>query len=79
MKNQRVEYSVTKLIVLSLLTFTFAFTSCTSLPQKPKTIPKDDYTYLKEYLNYYIPTQMKAASIIGLGVNVVSDKEVLFS
>ncbi|MBP9886530.1 MAG: beta-lactamase family protein [Leptospiraceae bacterium] len=79
MKNQRVEYSVTKLIVLSLLTFTFAFTSCTSLPQKPKTIPKDDYTYLKEYLNYYIPTQMKEASIIGLGVNVVSDKEVLFS
>jgi len=79
MKNQSVEYSVTKLIVLSFVAFAFAFTSCSSLPQKPKTIPKDDYTYLNEYLNYYIPTQMKEASIIGLGANIVSDKEVLFS
>ena len=72
-KNILKQFSLT-LIILSLLLAT-----CNSLPEKPKTIPKDDYTYLNQYLNSFIPAQMKDADIIGLGVNVISDKEVLFS
>ena len=53
--------------------------NCNSIPEKPKSIPVNDYSYLNEYLNNYIPEQMKEASIIGLSVGVVSDKEVLFA
>ncbi|HRG47243.1 MAG TPA: serine hydrolase domain-containing protein, partial [Leptospiraceae bacterium] len=68
-----------RFFLINAFVLSFLISNCTSLPQKPKTIPKDDYTYLNQYMDYYIPAQMKNASIVGLGVNLVSDKEVLFS
>ena len=77
-------YKIFKNKYKDLMSFTiltlnlFAF-NCNSLPEKPETIPKNDYSYLNQYLNNYIPEKMKEASVVGLGVSVVSDKEVLFA
>ena len=72
-KNTLKRFSLT-LIILSLFLDT-----CNSLPEKPKKIPQDDYSYLNQYLNTYIPKQMDEDSIIGFSIGVVSDKEILYS
>lgn len=62
-------------IILIILLLSY----CKTLPEKPRPIPLNDYTYLKEYLDSYIPKKMNDNSIIGLSVSVISDKETLFS
>lgn len=52
---------------------------CNSLPQKPEVIPRNDYTYLNNYLNNIIPSEMNRASVVGLAIGIVSDKEILFN
>ncbi len=52
---------------------------CNSLPQKPEVIPRNDYTYLNDYLDNYIPSEMNRASVVGLAIGLVSDKEILFN
>lgn len=74
--NYKIYQNSFSIAILLLNLFVF---NCNSLPQKPETIPRNDYTYLNEYLNNYIPTKMNEASVVGLGVSVVSDKEVLFA
>jgi CubicO group peptidase (beta-lactamase class C family) len=73
-KNKNADLLLIAVLLLNLFVF-----NCNSLPQKPETIPKNDYTYLNEYLNNYIPTKMKEASVVGLGVSVVTDKDILFA
>lgn len=76
-KNFKAKYQESiSLVILVLNLFIF---NCNSIPEKPDTIPKNDYSYLNQYLNTYIPEKMKEASVVGLGVSVVSDKEVLFA
>ncbi len=72
-------YYFVNLFLVGVFLLSLSFSNCNSLPQKPETIPRNDYSYLKEYLNSYVPSKMKDASVVGLSVSIVSDKEVLFA
>ncbi|HHS92006.1 MAG TPA: class A beta-lactamase-related serine hydrolase [Campylobacterales bacterium] len=53
---------------------------CTSIPEpkKPKLIQKGDYSYLKEYMRWFIEQEMKEKKIVGLSVALVDDKEIVW-
>jgi len=65
------------LIVLISLVF---FTSCSifTQPQKPKQIKKGDYTYFKNYMNWFIKEKMEEQNIVGLSVALVDDKKIVW-
>ncbi|HMW06226.1 MAG TPA: serine hydrolase domain-containing protein [Leptospiraceae bacterium] len=79
MKNRILNSSIHISINSVLLILNLFLFNCNSLPDKPESIPKDDYSFFREYLNRYIPKKMKEASIVGLSVSAVTDKEVLFA
>ena len=65
------------ILILILLIF---FTSCNTLtqPKEPNQIKKGDYTYFKEYMNWFIKEQMEEQNIVGLSVALVDDKTIIW-
>ena len=65
------------IIVLISLIF---FTSCSisTQPQKPKQIKKGDYTYFKNYMNWFINEKMEEQNIVGLSVALVDDQKIIW-
>ena len=64
--------------ILILVSLIF-FTSCSiSPPPKPMQIKKGDYTYFKEYMNWFIKEKMKDEDIIGLSVALVDDQTIVW-
>ncbi len=47
-------------------------------PKKSELITKGDYTYLKEYMRWYIKEQMEENSIVGLSVALVDDQNIVW-
>lgn len=79
MNDRKLKLNLQNFIYSLVLILNIFLFNCNSLPQKPDTIPKNDYSYLNEYLNNYIPTKMDEASVVGLAVSVVTDKEILYA
>ena len=79
MNDRKLKLNLQNFIYSLVLILNIFLFNCNSLPQKPDTIPKNDYSYLNEYLNNYIPTKMDEASVVGLAVSVVTDKEIFYA
>ena len=52
--------------------------NCNTLPKKPETIPKNNYNYLNQYLESYIPLKMNEQSVVGLSLGIVTDKDEIY-
>ena len=63
-------------LIASLSIFTACSTS--KAPQPPQAIKKGDYTYVKEYMNWYIKEQMEEHDIVGLSVALVDDQKIVW-
>ena len=64
MNDRKLKLNLQNFIYSLVLILNIFLFNCNSLPQKPDTIPKNDYSYLNEYLNNYIPTKMDEASVV---------------
>jgi len=55
------------------------FIGCsTKAPVVPKDIQKSDYTYLKEYMDWFIEKEMKDKDIVGLSIALVDDQKIVW-
>ena len=63
-------------LIASLTMFTACSTS--KAPQPPQAIEKGDYTYVKEYMRWYIKEQMEEHDIVGLSVALVDDQKIVW-
>jgi len=62
-------------IVLVLL---LIISGCVATPKKPINLKKDDYSYLKEYLNYSIKKDMKKYDIKALSIAIVDGNKTIW-
>ncbi len=55
-------------------------TGCTAAkaPKLPTHIEKGDYTYLKEYMRWYIQKEMEDRDIVGLSIALVDDQKIVW-
>ncbi len=69
-----------RISIMPLIASLSIFTACTTskAPQPPQAIEKGDYTYLKEYMNWYIKEQMEEHDIVGLSVALVDDQKIVW-
>jgi len=58
--------------------FALIFFSCVTMPRKPARLEPGDYSYLKEYLSWYIPRQMEKHDIVGLSIALVDGNATLW-
>lgn len=64
---------------LSLLTLLLVVTACATMPPKaPEHQTKGDYSYLKEYMTWFIQKEMKDNDIVGLSIALVDDQEIVW-
>ena len=63
-----------------LLGLPLLLTACSSAPPaKPATLPRNDYSYLKTYLNWLIKDEMSRQAIEGLSIAVVDDQQIVWA
>ncbi|VAW52842.1 hypothetical protein MNBD_GAMMA06-1131 [hydrothermal vent metagenome] len=66
-----------KVAVVAIL-ITLTVTGCTSAPQRPATINKGDYGYLKEYLSWSISKKMDQYNIKGLSIAIIDGQKIVW-
>lgn len=71
------KYKILKTIPF-IATLIALFGCSTKAPIPPKSIQKSDYTYLKEYLRWYIQKEMDEKDIVGLSVALVDDQKIVW-
>ena len=55
-------------------------TACThSPPIKPDALPRNDYSYLKNYLTWMIEGKMEEQNIEGLSIAIIDDQKIVWS
>ena len=47
-------------------------------PKPPLSVTQGDYTYVKEYMRWYIKEQMEDKDIVGLSIALVDDQEIVW-
>lgn len=57
----------------------FLLTSCALKPERPEILPRNDYSYTKEYIAYLIKKEMKKQKVTGLSIALVDDQQVIWS
>ncbi len=65
--------------VTSWLLATVLLVACAAPPPRPKLIPPGDYAYLRDYLSWRIPRDMRAHKVAGLSIALVDDQRVIWS
>ena len=63
------------LVVASL----WIFTGCSYAPQRPATLAPGDYRYVEEYLDWYIPQQMKKHQVLGMSIALVDGEKIIWA
>lgn len=66
--------------IISVITALIILVGCsiTKPPQAPKYIQKGDYSYLKDYMRWYIKKEMTDNEIIGLSIALVDDQKIVW-
>jgi CubicO group peptidase (beta-lactamase class C family) len=52
---------------------------CSTIPSRPETLVRGDYSYAKEYVTWLIHKEMKKHEVTGLSIAVVDDQKVVWS
>jgi CubicO group peptidase (beta-lactamase class C family) len=66
-----------KILIHILLILTL--TACATTPPKaPEVQKKGDYTYLKDYMTWFIQKEMKDKDIVGLSIALVDDQRIVW-
>ena len=65
---------------ISSITLLLLLNACSSHnpPKAPIHSSEGDYTYVKEYMNWYIKEQMEEHNIVGLSVALVDDQKIVW-
>jgi len=53
--------------------------SCSTMPPRPETLARGDYSYTKEYMSWLINKEMKKNDVTGLSIALVDDQKVVWS
>lgn len=52
---------------------------CATAPRRPAEIPRQDYTYTRQYLEWLIPRSMKKHQVTGLSIVLIDDHDTVFA
>ena len=66
--------------LLTTILTTLAIAGCTTpkAPTVPDNIKQGDYSYVKEYMRWYIKEEMEKSDIVGLSIALVDDQKIVW-
>ncbi len=64
------------LLIVAIVTL---FGCSTKAPVAPDRVEQGDYTYLKEYMRWYIEKEMQSEDIVGLSIALIDDQKIIWS
>lgn len=67
------------LSLIGAVLFAAVVAGCSSPPRKPAALARGDYQYLREYLRWHIPQQMKKHRVAGASIALVDDRGLLWA
>ena len=65
-------------VLLNVLLILVLTACATTPPKAPEVQQKGDYTYLKDYMTWFIQKEMKDKDIVGLSVALVDDQRIVW-
>jgi len=57
----------------------FMLAGCASMPKKPDSMARGDYSYVKEYISWLARKEMKKNDVTGLSIALVDDQQVVWA
>jgi len=66
-------------IAVFLLISVFGFQACSTAPERPRSLVPGDYEYVREYISWLAPREMKKYNATGLSIAVVDDRGLIWA
>lgn len=65
--------------VVIIMAAAYIISGCTTAPQKPDKIAAGNYDYVKEYISWLAPKEMKENKVVGLSIAIVDDQQTVWA
>ena len=52
---------------------------CSTMPPKPESFAREDYSYTREYISWLIKREMKKNDVTGLSIALVDDRRIIWA
>jgi len=66
-------------VVLALVAAVSVLAGCSTMPIRPESLARGDYSYTKEYISWLIHKEMKKNDVTGLSIALVDDQRVVWA
>lgn len=57
----------------------FMCSGCSTMPKKPDSLARKDYSYTKDYISWLIKKEMKKNDVTGLSLALVDDQRIVWA
>ena len=75
----KMKYPLRAISGLLAATGILILTSCATSPEKPASLARGDFSYTKNYLNWFIPREMNRAGVPGLSIALIDAQGTVWS
>jgi CubicO group peptidase (beta-lactamase class C family) len=65
--------------VMIFMAAAYIISGCTTAPQKPDKLAAGNFDYVKEYISWLAPKEMKKNRVVGLSIAIVDDQQTVWA